>query len=355
MNIEILSTNFTRLHYLDIFKSFIWTERYCESGDFEIYTPIDIHAYLLLAEDNYLRIPGSDAVMIIETRKIKTYKEDGDYLLVSGRSLESILDRRIVWGQSRLYGNFQEAIEHLLCEAFIEPTDTDRTVDNFIFEESDDEAITSLTIDTQVMGDNLYDVIQILCDVRNLGFRITLTEDYKFKFKLYSGVDRSYDQLTNPLVAFSEDFDNIITSDHTSDKSKQKTISLVLGPGEGLERTATTAEAPEGAGTGLDRRELCTDASSISEEVDGITLDPEDYINQLNEAGLADLADHIWYEVFEGQVDAEKTFIFGRDFSLGDIVQLTDKYGRDGQARVMELIRSEDPSGTAVYPTFAMI
>lgn len=355
MEIRILDTNFVEQHILEIFKSIIWTERYFKFGDFEIYTPVDIYTYFLLSEDNYLILKDSEYLMVIESRQIKTLKEEGDYLLVKGRSAESILDRRIVWGQTRLYGNFQDAIEHLLCEAFIEPDDTDRLVSNFIFEASTDPAITALTIDTQVMADNLYTVIQTLCSVRNIGFKITLTTDNKLKFKLYSGLDRSYDQTDNSVVIFSDKFNNLLSSDHTSDKTMMKTVSLVLGPGEGAERTGAVAIAPEGAGTGLNRREMYSDGSSVSEEVDGVIISPEDFLNQLIEIGDADLAENIWYEVFDGNVQPDGNFKYGTDYGLGDIVELANKYGDEGKARVTEFIRSQDQSGISVYPTFEMI
>jgi len=355
MELRVLNTNFVDQLILEVSSSLIWTERYFGFGDFEIYTPVDIFKVTKSKKDNYLTLKDSDYLMIIESREIKTLNEEGDYLLVKGRSAESILDRRIVWGQTRLYGNFQEAIYHLLCEAFIEPDDNDRLVSNFIFEESTDEAITSLTIDTQVMAENLYTVIQSLCAVRSIGFKITLTPDNKFKFKLYSGVDRSYDQTDNTCVVFSDKFNNLISSDHISNKTNMKTIALVLGPGEGAERTGAVAVAPEGAGTGLNRREMYSDGSSVSEEVDGVIITPEDFLIQLIEVGDASLVENIWYEAFHGKVDPEGTFKYGRDFGLGDIVQLANKYGDEGRARVTEFIRSQDPSGTSVYPTFSTI
>lgn len=50
--------------------------------------------------------------MIVEKIQITSDTEDGNHVTVTGRSLESILDRRIVWGQKLLSGNLQNGIKH---------------------------------------------------------------------------------------------------------------------------------------------------------------------------------------------------------------------------------------------------
>ena len=89
-----------------------------------------------------------------------------------------------------------------------------RKVEGLIFEASTDPAITGLTVDAQFTGDNLYDAIRKLCDSKNVGFRIKLSDDNKFVFKLYAGADRSYDQFTNPYVIFSPKFENVINTNY---------------------------------------------------------------------------------------------------------------------------------------------
>lgn len=172
-----------------------------------------------LKEDYYLWIKESEHCMIIEDLSIDSDVEEGNHIIVTGRSLESILERRIVWGQKILTGNLQNAIQILLNESIISPSIADRKIGNFIFEPSTDEKITKLVIDAQYTGDDLYSIISGLCAKNNIGFKIVLNDSNQFVFSLYAGVDRSYDQTENPYVIFSPNFENIINSNYYSSRA----------------------------------------------------------------------------------------------------------------------------------------
>lgn len=261
MDIIMLNTSFEPVKIIDSFTSFIWTDRYSEYGDFELYLPPteDNLTYMDFStgkkksiEDCYLTIKDSDHIMIIEDLQIDLDVENGTNLYISGRSLESILDRRIIWSQTVIKGNLQEAIKKLLDENIISPSDYRRKIDNFIFEESTDEAIKSLELtgEAQFTGDNLYSVISALCSIFGIGFKITLSNDNKLVFKLYSGVDRSYSQTKNPYVVFSPEFDNLLNSSYLKSKKNLKTITLIAGEGEGAERKTNTYEPTKYAEAG---------------------------------------------------------------------------------------------------------
>lgn len=264
MNLFVLDTNLNVIFIVDTYSSLIWTDRYNEYGDFELYTPISKSVLDYFKQDYYLWRNDSEHTMIIEKLLINSDVEDGDKLTVTGRSLESILDRRVVWGQRTISGNLQDGIETLLNECIINPTKPERKIDNFIFERSTDPIITALTIDTQYTGDNLYDVIQGLCVSNNIGFKITINSNNKFVFKLYAGKDRSYDQFENPYVVFSPNFDNILNTNYMESKSTLKNVSLVGGEGEGSYRKYTAV----GDTSGLNRREMYTDARDLSSDID---------------------------------------------------------------------------------------
>ena len=86
--------------------------------------------------------------MIIEDIKINADTEEGNHLIVTGRSLESILERRIIWGQRIFNGNLQNGIQTMLNECIISPSIADRKISNFVFVPSADPKITSLKIDS---------------------------------------------------------------------------------------------------------------------------------------------------------------------------------------------------------------
>lgn len=351
MELFVLNADFESIAVIDTYESMIWTDRYNAYGDFEIYFAMDENLLEYIKEDYYLWLKDSEHSMIIEDIKIDADTEEGNRLIVTGRSLESILERRIIWGQRIFSGNLQNAIQTMLNENIISPSVADRKIANFIFVPSTDSKITSLTIDNQYTGDDLYTVVKGLCEENNIGFKIVLTDDNQFAFSLYAGADRSYDQTENPYVVFSPNFENIINSNYFSSKAGYRNVTLVAGEGEGASRKTTVV----GSASGLDRRELFTDARDISSDTEDGTLSDAEYIAQLRTKGIKNLADHMITTAFEGEVEVTRLFKYGEDFFIGDIVQIANEYGNENSAYISELIISNSDEGLSIYPTFKTI
>lgn len=369
MYIEVFNTKFERVAVCDNYESLIWTDRYNEPGDFELYFPmrtelLDIYVpdyYLVATEHGPESIKDSEYTMIIEDLKVTTDLDGGNHLIVTGRSLESILCRRIVWQQTTVKGNFQNAIQKLLNDNVIDPKPNSekekRKISNFVFQTNSE--VESLTIDeTQYTGDVLYDAIKALCDVHNVGFSLKKNDRNEFIFKLYIGTDRSYSQTNNTYVVFSPAFDNIISSDYTENKSKYCNITLVAGEGEGAQRK--TAIVGDTNVTGINRRELFTDARDISsktenDEGESTTMPDREYKKALENRGKEKLKEVEIEKTFEGQVEATQLYRYGEHFFMGDFCQLENEYGKQSRVKVVEYIHSESTSGIEEYPTFKVV
>lgn len=352
MILTVLNTLLEPIAIIDSYESLIWTDRYYAYGDFELYRAVNESILEIVKQDYYLKNDKSDCVMIVEKLLINSDVENGDHLTVTGKSLESILNRRIIWGQKTISGNLQNAIKELLDDCIISPSDVNRKIDNFIFEFSDDPAITELTIKAQYTGDNLYDVVSNICSERGIGFKIRLNDDNQFVFRLYSGVDRSYNQTVNPWVIFSPNFDNIINSNYVESRSSMKNVALIGGEGSGYARKYTSI----GNDVGLSRREMFVDARDISSDI-GVetTLTYEEYAAQLRQRGHEKLSENVDITSFEGQIETSLMFKYGEDFFNGDIIQIANEYGHETSARIVEMVMSEDETGSSVYPTLKTI
>lgn len=355
MELLVLDNSLKAVAMADMFESIIWTERYSGYGEFELYTSMDYGICNEFQLGYYLWNKETTQVMIIEEIKIDADVENGSHLTIAGRSLESILERRIVWSQTVLNGNLQNAIKKLLDENIISPSDQARRVPNMIFEPSKDSRITGLIVDAQFAGDNLYDAVKKLCDAENIGFRITLSDDNQFVFGLYMGADRSYDQFENPYVIFSPKFENIINSNYLESDKTLKTVTLVAGEGEGAERKTAIVSVPTGSGFGLDRRELYTDARDISSKTADGTLSDSEYMSHLIKKGKEQLLENTVTKTFEGEIETTRMFRYGEDFYKGDIVQLANEYGNESRVRITEMVWSQGTDGTSVYPTFVNV
>lgn len=353
MDIQVLNHEFECIKILDTFESAIWTDRYSECGDFELVFAYDKELMQYLKDGYYLQNRESEHTMIIESTGIKSDTEDGNKITVTGRSLESILNRRIIWGRQTFSGNFQDAVEQILNENIIFPNGNGRKIDNFIFQRSDDPIITALTIEMEYTGDELYDVISNQCVEKKIGFKIVLDEENNFVFSLYAGSDRSYEQTELPYVTFSPDFDNIINSSFINSSTSYKTFTYILGEEQENGNSFRTSEVFRNQKTGLERRELFTDARDISsKDENGNALSNTQYIQKLEGRGKEELTKHDISTAFEGEVDAVNMFVYGVDFFVGDIVQIADEYGNEGRAYISELVITSTKDEQSVYPTF---
>ena len=353
MEALILDRQYDTLAVLDTFTSFIWTDRYQGYGDFQVVMPVNLDILEFLKQDNYLSLPRSDRYMIVENIETQTDVESGNTLTVTGRSLESILERRVIAAYTVLTGSLQDGIQRLLNENAINPSNANRKIPGLTFRASADPLITALTVDAQYLGENLYDTILDLCKDHDIGFRILPQGAGGFVFELYAGKDRSYDQNSLPPVVFSPSFENLLTSNYLESKKALKTAAIVAGEGEGAARKIAEAVDNSGGGSGLDRREVFVNAGDVSSSDGSEEGMPEaTYLAQLRTKGSEALADTKVTQAFEGEIDASLQFVYGKDFFIGDIVQIKNEYGMEAKSRVSELVLSQEAEGEAVYPTF---
>ena len=377
MEVTILNKSFEIFYLLEVFKSLILTERYASCGDFELYTLATTELMSVMKRGYYVSIKDSDRLMIIEDVQIKT-EEAGNFLIVTGRSLESLLDRRIVWSTTKLNGEIQNGIKKLLDQNIIHPKIKERRFSNFSFKETNDETISSINVSCQVTGDSLYEFIRELCQANGLGFKVSYIRnqfDYDhlvdengellidedggclltwspghMEFSLYSGVNRSYDQTENAYVVFSPTYNNIINSDYLESDKNYKNLTLVAGEDDGLKRRRRVYGDKDISG--IERRELYTDARDLqSETEDGEKLTNSEYNALLEQRGQEKLAETGIVTAFEYGLDPSRTYVYKTDYDNGDLVQVVNEYGIEAKARITEIIRSYDENGFYVYPT----
>lgn len=382
MEAVLMNKKFERVKIIDSFKSFIWTDRFDECGDFELYMRADPTLIGLFRENPFVFFIESEHLMIIEKLKIESTVEDGDWLVVSGRSLESILDRRIVWATEAVYDNsLQNFIHKILTNNIMFDTTTaanPRRVPNMEFVNSEDKKIVDLKVTKETDKEDLLTIITDMCQEAKIGFKMTLTRNKKFRFELYNGEDRSYGQTKNPYVLFSKNMDNLISSDFTKDTTGLKNFAYILGceyP-EKDEETPTYVmdeyeekqygwavvqrQQPGNYSTtygdntlsGLDRRELFVDASSLN--VEDIGEGPA-YTAAMQQEAKEQMKETVITMEFDGEMDYFNNYKYGVDYKVGDIVQVIDEYGNSAKCRITEVIWSEDESGIKNYPKFESI
>lgn len=344
MLIYVINEQMEKEKAFDITKSVIWNNRYYTPGEFEIYMQATQEAInnfkigrMLIREEN------EENAMIIESVQIQTDSEDGDYITIKGRCLKSILYRRIIWNQTNLSGKLERCIDRLLQDNAISPIDDNRKIYGLV---NGNEFATDIEINCQYTGDNLGETIEAMCKNYKLGWDILLNlEEKQMFFKIYKGTDRSYNQESEPWVVFSENYENVVTTDYLVDKSNFLNVVKVAGEGEGIDRKYKEV----GSAAGLNRFEGFVDARDLSTNEGEIT--DTEYYTQLEERGKQNIAGNALKQEFEGEV-VDFTNVYGQNYYMGDIVEVQNKYGIEVPARITEVIESEDESGCYTIPTF---
>lgn len=349
MDIYVLDSSAQTLDMIDTFESNIWTVQYFDTNDFELVVPVTDKNIDLLQKDRLLcRDKDRDGdtwqnVMIIENIKIVADWEDGNQMTVSGRGLKSIVGRRVIWKQTNLTGKVETGIRQIITENIISPDDEKRKIDNFILDEP--AGITD-TFDIQAMGEDLDEWVTSTCQTYGIGWDVYI-KDGKFVFKLYKGLDRSYNQKDRLPVVFSDEFDNLLASTYTYERAEFKNAALIGGEGEGVNQRTTTI----GDSSGLKRYEAYIDGSSVSSN--GTIITEEQYYKMLRDYAKDELNTTSFTESFEGNVVPNGNYTLNQDYFLGDTVQVINEYGISATPRIIEIIESEDQNGTSIVPTFS--
>lgn len=343
----VLNSSYQTKKIVDVFESFSWNIKYYETGTFVATLPLIENLIADIRIDDYVSIRESDEYMIVETISTITDVEEGDKLQIEGRTLSSILDRRIAWKAFRKLTdnkepdpnyNFQTGIRELLEENIISPEDPKRRIPGFIFKESDDPYIKSTTAPFNIdIGTNLYEVIASMCSEKQIGFRVLPYGSGGFQFELYRGKDRSWSQTANPIVIFSDGYENLGASEYVQSKKEYVSNALVIGSRYRAEVFRKNER------TGLQRRETY------------ITVQGDKTEEELVQLAKEEMSKQTITEMFSGTVEPYRQFLFGRDYVVGDIVQVQNKYGFEGRCRILDVLLTRDASGPELNPSFAVI
>lgn len=364
----ILDSNFELIDILDMFETFYWNDRYNSYGDFEITMPILVHHLEFIRINNYISIKESDRLMIIEDVTTKTDPEQGDKLVISGRSLDSLLTRRIIWHKIEMSGSIQAIVQNLVSQNVISASDSRRRIPGFTFTASTETAVTKPTGEVKAFGDGLYETIAGICQANNLGFKVLPSGQGGFAMSMYAGIDRSWSQNDRVPVVFSHSYENLLDSNYIQTEVEYISNALVRGDDDSV--TMEVLRRPER--TGLARREMFIDTGLQPEEQEIETPVTDDggnthydtetikiydsaYYNAMLLEAKVEMAKHTVTEAFDSTVDTTHQFFYEKDYNLGDIVQVENRYGFEGRCRITEVMRSRDASGPKLIPTFVMV
>lgn len=376
MQLFVLDKSFEVVSLCDTFSSLIWTERYSGYGDFELYLPASIENinmfprgfYLSLIEPpvydkNGKKIEVRNDVMIVEKTELSTDLEEGDRLVVSGRSLESLLLRRVIPKKVKYESiDPREIIKTILNENIIEPSEPARKIHNFkIAMDSSQRPDTKDKRTYEFDGDYVYDAIKTICDDYDWGFSLDLKTDDNWRtsylaFSTVYGTDRSYEQTKNPYMVFSPRFDNLISSDTIEDDTEFYNSAYVASTEETKDNKTRRLikYVPNNSGRSeWDIREtFYTNSDAKLNDGNNNPRPDSDIYLELEKYGKDELKTQKSNDSFNAEIALLNSVQYHRDYDIGDLIQFDNVYGVNRTARITEYVRNEDDNGYREYPTF---
>lgn len=367
--VEVRGSDANVIGIVDVASSIIWHSVYFGVGDFVITAPATPVLVSLLKAGRYITRPDNEDVGVIESINVTEDIEQGAIITASGRFVKSMLDRRLIYnlsGKSNkatiLRGNVETAVREVVKNNAIEcPFDSKRniamlalgTLSNIPLKIVDENGNAA---EKQVSYENLLTYTDGVLAEYGLSAKCIL-QNGKFLYTVYNGTDRSTGNTGgNMPIVFSKEFDNLSASEYAYDETTEKNVALIGGEGEGIDRFYSLIG---GGATGLNRREVFIDASSISKkykdesDVEQTYTDAV-YKTMLDAKGKQDIAPLVKTETFNGVIDVSNgNYIYGRDFTLGDIVTVQDnKLNIYINVRIREALEYQDVNGYAVEVTY---
>lgn len=351
MNIYILDTSRELLGIIDTYQSFIWTERYYEAGDCELYIPATRENSELVQAGNYIATKPNGMLCYIEKVEAKTDANNGMWLIVKGKDARNLLNRRVNIMRTYVTVYAESTINYLITHNVTDPSNTHRKIDG-------------ITVNTALGKNDMYivdmdffyvfDKVVEICRRFGYGSRMLWNPAAgTMDFELYIGTDRSKSQSDVTPLVFSEQFENLVSTDYIEDYSTFKNMGYITGEGQGNERLLATISKPDAAG--LNRYELYIDGGSISAKTDDGTLNPQQYQSALQAFGWGELDKHLTTLSFTGTI-ANRMYTYGVDYELGDIITFQSPLGVSYDARITQVIESDDTQNGHIWiPSFEFI
>jgi len=371
MELAVLNDQFLPARLVENHSSLIWTERYSSNGDFER-TSDDVGGTLAalplwtvdlatgIQRPTVVTLRDSDVPMIVETHKIEKSLTGPAKITTTGRSFETVLDRRTTINKPLGGG---QAIKPWTS---VQKTAVDAAYDvmNQVVTQglaSVLDKIPELNIKApirpagytapstnqnyQVDPGELYSWVMQQIQADNYGLRAVRPSDLStstIAIEIYSGVDRTKE------IVFDARFDQFDNSEYLLSQAGWKNVDQVTGSADSLEVRLKDQNANDYSG--LNRRVTYFDGTQLAVGVASPTI-----TNIMQNLGTVDLAKQLETVLFSGEVSRQLGSRYGKDFYLGDIVKLTGNYGLSQFVRISEFIRSEDNTGEKAYPTFASL
>lgn len=327
LKMEVYNEDLELIGILETYSSLLIEDWSFEAGSFSLESILNEETRPLLVPDNIIwfgdKIAGRIEYVYGQNTNLVT-------ITIKGGLLKGILDTRILWGLYNLKGSAPELMYQLVEDNAVSPTRGNpekRKIPNLTLKPVPQD---SRIIRIQKTGGSLLEALSDMGSSQQVFFDVEFNPKIlKMEFVTRVGVNRTIHQNDVEQVFFGTELDDILESSYTYNSQDYKNSALVAGEGEGSERKLLEVlKGGEEDHSGLQRRELWIDArdlqahSTLEEE----ELTPEEYEGVLKTRGEEKLSERQLVQSFDANMRTkDPTYVFGKDFFLGDTITAIDK------------------------------
>lgn len=421
------------------YSSMIWTERFLTPGEFQLTTPRIDECLALLPEDTLISHLGTGEVMMVENHVIDTDDNGNEVLVVTGRDLKTMLEHRHVESKYQkrrkmrknysaaaglavlLYNSFNNDSGKDVTRGDPNPWDDDHAKEDYSWNTVDQLPNVVITDSVPNPGSGvakrwwltegeLWAQFEVFMRKYDIGLRtirpsggssgeiITVkatpladrgeivrtagTGITALRLDLYSGLDRSHSQSTNPRVSFSVTQGDLDRAQYLWSHKDYKTLVEVMsgaGVGDQSRNAAQKAysgwqrrvgaidggapDIPDEPKRPKDLRKNATQAekSAWHDEIDAWRVKHgkwetrrdnilAEFKEDAQDDAKAYLKAHKAVKMLSGSVSPNTPYQYGVDYGLGDRVTIFGDYGMSEDMIVSEFVRTDDQDGDRGYP-----
>jgi hypothetical protein len=353
-------TSFEQGRMINGAKSIMWAERYRDPGEFEILAPLSSDLMNFLPLGSLVSHVDTYEVMVVENQEI-TEASDGDpSIKITGRSLESYFENRIV-GMVQVRGNSTiveypiaavptwEQLTSLIMDHIQNPAFQDDMLPNVVAVHNVTGPGTSeyRTLKRMPLSQAVLEILAIddlgIKTIRRNPFGTPSGSNIYTNIVIYRGVDRT------ASVVFSWKAGDLTSIDYLFSDKKLKNSAMIVG------RYINTVYDTAGA-TKYNRRSVIVDGGDI----DGIYNAPPtgaqltDVINKMQVRGKQELDSQNRVTITRADLADISKYQYRKDFDVGDLISLDSNYGKISVMRIVEYVEIMDENGETGHPTLSI-
>jgi hypothetical protein len=416
MELLTLDDDFQPVDLIENYESLIWTERYDKSGDFQI-TSTDISFLInklkldVEGAHSYVTLRESSVPMVVEIHKLEKKKNDAPTITITGRSFETVLERRASVNQlssgtvrtpwviqaakesdaayeamRAVLGDVAQTLSGRQVLPALSPavSANDAIPELELIMPADYQVVNWSSSVTYGVGEvvvssgNLYraiaastnktpaseptfwtlmDVSTGLTAVASLGYEIAPKDLYTATLELIQANHRGLKSV-RPLspgdpvgieIYNGADLTNDVVFDARFDQVENATYLL-------SEQGSTNVGYVYGSnGASQVLKTAAPEPSGLDRRVLVVDNSNDSTVNTSDirrTRGLIELYKYNATALFDGEVAEQVAAGYNTQYFLGDILRLDGEYGLSENVRVVEFIRTSDSTGEKAYPTF---